>query len=149
MKKEEVPSRSANDAPNEMNPIEKPKLSSGKINNLRKEVVQPEPESFIEPPQMDESPENEDIGNEFSIGFRAMQTNQNIESANSVASADGVTDFYWFDAYEDSINAPGTVFLLGKVKCGDSDYQSCCMQIRNIQRNVFFLPRAEHLDSKP
>lgn len=49
--------------------------------------------------------------------------------------------FYW-DAYEDIYNQPGTVFLFGKVWSESAKtYASCCVIIKNIQRQVYLLPR--------
>ncbi len=50
---------------------------------------------------------------------------------------------YWFDAYERQPNGP--VYLFGKMQ--DSSAPSglipCCVIVEGIQRNVFFLPRAQ------
>ncbi|KAK6014440.1 DNA polymerase [Ostertagia ostertagi] len=44
---------------------------------------------------------------------------------------------YWLDAYED----PGTVYLFGRVNVSGSKWASCCVTVKNIFRQVFFLPR--------
>jgi DNA polymerase alpha subunit A len=70
-------------------------------------------------------------------------------SANFFFAAEGALQMFWTDAYEDIHNAPGTIFLIGKVRCNDgNDFTSCCIQVRNNCRNVYFLPRATNLESK-
>ncbi|XP_048588403.1 DNA polymerase alpha catalytic subunit [Nematostella vectensis] len=54
--------------------------------------------------------------------------------------------FYWFDAYEDRIKQPGVVYLFGKVKIESAGkYVSCCVTIKNIDRNIFILPREKRI----
>ncbi|KAJ1986677.1 DNA-directed DNA polymerase alpha catalytic subunit pol1, partial [Coemansia thaxteri] len=65
------------------------------------------------------------------------------ESAMSIVSdepavAGGDLRMYWIDAVERNNN----VYLFGKVAHGSS-YQSCCVQVSNIERNVFLLPRID------
>nr|VZI15130.1 unnamed protein product [Spirometra erinaceieuropaei] len=52
-------------------------------------------------------------------------------------------NFFWFDAYEDSKNQPGVVFLFGKVRSKDdpSGFVSCCIRVKDLERRLFFLPR--------
>lgn len=49
---------------------------------------------------------------------------------------------YWLDAFEDAYQQPGTVYLFGKtyVEAAKS-YVSCCVQVKNIERHIFVLPR--------
>ena len=49
---------------------------------------------------------------------------------------------FWMDLYEDQYNIPGKVFLLGKVWCEDqNEYMSCCVEVCNLERVLYFLPR--------
>ncbi|KAJ2095769.1 DNA-directed DNA polymerase alpha catalytic subunit pol1 [Coemansia sp. S100] len=45
---------------------------------------------------------------------------------------------YWIDAMEKN----GNVYLFGKMAQGTS-YQSCCVQVTKLERNVFLLPRID------
>jgi DNA polymerase alpha subunit A len=129
-----------------------PTISSGKMISRIEEASKKETERIVaeEKPPVTTSIVNNEEDFQFSSGFRAMQTVSATTTSNAEGglNADGDLEFFWFDAYEDQVNAPGTVFLLGKIKSGESEYQSCCIQVRNIQRNVFILPRSEHLQSK-
>ena len=59
---------------------------------------------------------------------------------------DGSLHFFWTDAYEDAINAPGSVFLFGKVATGEpGKFASCCATLKGLERNVFVLPRKRAL----
>lgn len=58
-----------------------------------------------------------------------------------------VLRFFWIDAFEDRYHQPGTVFLFGKVwieasKC----HVSCCVAVKNIQRQLYVLPRETRVD---
>lgn len=48
---------------------------------------------------------------------------------------------YWLDAYEDPVKHSGTVYLFGRVNVGGNQWASCCVTVKNIFRQVFFLPR--------
>uniref|UniRef100_A0A0V0J224 DNA polymerase n=1 Tax=Schistocephalus solidus TaxID=70667 RepID=A0A0V0J224_SCHSO len=52
-------------------------------------------------------------------------------------------NFFWFDAYEDSKNQPGVIFLFGKVRSKDDPcgFVSCCIRVKDLERRLFFLPR--------
>ena len=56
---------------------------------------------------------------------------------------------FWLDAYEDTYKHPGTVWLFGKVFIESAQtYVSCCVIVKNIQRRVFLLKRANKYDEK-
>jgi len=42
---------------------------------------------------------------------------------------DGTLNFYFLDAFEDEQNAPGNVYLFGKVAV-DGGHASCCVQLK-------------------
>ncbi|KJH48178.1 DNA polymerase, partial [Dictyocaulus viviparus] len=48
---------------------------------------------------------------------------------------------YWLDAYEDPVKHSGIVYLFGRVHVGGGSWASCCITVKNILRQVFFLPR--------
>ena len=59
---------------------------------------------------------------------------------------DGALHLYWLDAFEDPYNAPGTVYLFGKVRSDDATgFSSCAVVLKGLERNVFVLPRERHL----
>ena len=79
-------------------------------------------------------------------------------AANAVGGAvglpleeDGSLNMFWIDAYEDN-SKPGRIYMFGKVRTGDGKggtaFSSCCLQIDNVQRQVFILPRAKLLDQE-
>ncbi|VDM09750.1 unnamed protein product [Wuchereria bancrofti] len=111
-----------------------------------KEVVQPET-SFIwadRNQMLNEQPMKEGVVATFGS---FMRTNSEGEP---------VLRFYWLDAFEDPIKMPGllclfsyllahgTVYLFGRLING-SISESCCVVVKNIWRQVFFLPREKHL----
>ncbi|KIH51785.1 hypothetical protein ANCDUO_18122, partial [Ancylostoma duodenale] len=48
---------------------------------------------------------------------------------------------YWLDAFEDPVKHSGTVYLFGRVNVSGNKWASCCVTVKNIFRQVFFLPR--------
>lgn len=54
-----------------------------------------------------------------------------------------VFKFFYWDAYEDIFNKPGTIFLFGKVCVEGSTYASCCVTVKNVERRLFLLPRVK------
>ncbi|XGW24552.1 hypothetical protein V3C99_006184 [Haemonchus contortus] len=48
---------------------------------------------------------------------------------------------FWLDAYEDPVKHSGTVYLFGRVNVSGNKWASCCVTVKNIFRQVFFLPR--------
>ncbi|XP_063393555.1 DNA polymerase alpha catalytic subunit [Cydia fagiglandana] len=75
-------------------------------------------------------------------GLLPLQTNENGEQ---------VLRFYWLDAWEDRYVKPGVVYLFGRVyvKPGNKSAGSvsCCLVVKNINRQLFLLPREYKLDS--
>lgn len=69
-------------------------------------------------------------------GQLPLQTNENGEK---------VLRFYWLDAWEDRFVKPGVVYLFGKVYANPSNKKegclSCCVVVRNVNRQMFLLPR--------
>lgn len=60
---------------------------------------------------------------------------------------DGHLRMWWYDAYERK--EKGYVYLFGKVlNKGNNKYVSCCVTVKNIERNLFVLPRKHQLDGK-
>ncbi|KAJ1730945.1 DNA-directed DNA polymerase alpha catalytic subunit pol1, partial [Coemansia sp. Benny D160-2] len=70
---------------------------------------------------------------------------QQLAKQESTLSAvgDGSTDvvhMYWLDALEKN----GALYLVGKTRTDNgSEYQSCCVKVSGIERNVFLLPRID------
>ncbi|EGD78351.1 hypothetical protein PTSG_09417 [Salpingoeca rosetta] len=61
-----------------------------------------------------------------------------------------VLHFYWLDAYELPFdNKSGAVYLFGKVFVESvSEYVSCCVTVRGLERNLFVLPREFKVDAQ-
>ncbi|CAO3621927.1 unnamed protein product [Cunninghamella blakesleeana] len=70
------------------------------------------------------------------------------ESASvNVFDDDNNLNFWWYDAFEHRDR--GFVYLFGKVLNRDTNkYNSCCVIVQNIERNVFVLPRTYKVDGK-
>ncbi|KAI9303501.1 DNA polymerase family B-domain-containing protein [Cunninghamella echinulata] len=65
----------------------------------------------------------------------------------NVFDKDNNLDFWWYDAFEHRDR--GYVYLFGKVLDKDTKkYNSCCVIIQNIERNLFILPRTHKIDGK-
>lgn len=62
-----------------------------------------------------------------------------------MVEADGSMQMFWIDAHEDCCT-PGRIYMFGKVRSGEGGFSSCCVQIDNVQRQVFVLPRERLLD---
>lgn len=63
----------------------------------------------------------------------------------NVLEEDGSLRMWWFDAYER--REKGQVYLFGKaLNKATNTYVSCCVTVKNIQRNIFVLPRPYKLD---
>lgn len=70
------------------------------------------------------------------------------ESSNmDILEENGSLHMWWYDAYERK--EKGYVYLFGKVLNKTTDkYVSCCVTVKNIERNLFVLPRPYELDGK-
>uniref|UniRef100_A0A8R1HXF4 DNA polymerase alpha catalytic subunit n=1 Tax=Caenorhabditis japonica TaxID=281687 RepID=A0A8R1HXF4_CAEJA len=80
----------------------------------------------------------EDVKVEVKTGSEPFYVTRNGEKAIRM---------YWIDAYEDVHKANGTVYLFGKVKTSSNSWESCSVVVKNIQRKVYFMPRARNLKS--
>ncbi|KAJ2943908.1 hypothetical protein O0L34_g8229 [Tuta absoluta] len=76
-----------------------------------------------------------------SDGQLPLQTNEDGEK---------ILRFYWLDAWEDRFVKPGVVYLFGKVYANPSNKKagclSCCLVVKNVNRQLFLLPREYKLD---
>ncbi|XP_026726379.1 DNA polymerase alpha catalytic subunit [Trichoplusia ni] len=65
-------------------------------------------------------------------------------------NGDKYLKFYWLDAWEDRFVKPGVVYLFGKVYVNPSNKKegsaSCCLVVKNVNRQLFLLPREYKLD---
>ncbi|KAI8373058.1 DNA polymerase family B-domain-containing protein [Radiomyces spectabilis] len=72
--------------------------------------------------------------------------NKSDEQNLKVFDEDGGVKFWWYDAYER--REKGYVYLFGKVlDQSNNNYISCCVIVKNIERNLFVLPRSHRLDN--
>ncbi|KAL9965782.1 hypothetical protein ACROYT_G029627 [Oculina patagonica] len=89
------------------------------------------------------------LGNEESQQQEVL-TDVNVDSSSlPLQEFDGekVLKFYWFDAYEDRFKQPGTVYLFGKVWIESAKaFVSCSVAVKNIERQIFILPREKKRD---
>ncbi|KAL4705659.1 hypothetical protein ACJJTC_011221 [Scirpophaga incertulas] len=76
-----------------------------------------------------------------SDGQLPLQINENGEK---------VLRFFWLDAWEDKFVKPGVVYMFGKVYANPTNKKegclSCCVVVKNINRQIFLLPREYKLD---
>jgi DNA polymerase alpha subunit A len=91
--------------------------------------------------------EEQPSGSQAAAAASSQPTSQPLASSGGgpPLDEDGNLLFYWFDAYEDSLNAPGSVVLFGKVKNESGGYSSCCAALKGLERNVYVLPRTRAL----
>ncbi|KAJ0181362.1 hypothetical protein K1T71_003447 [Dendrolimus kikuchii] len=87
-----------------------------------------------------------------------MGTNQDVMSVQTDGqlplhvneNGDKYLRFYWLDAWEDRFVKPGVVYLFGKVYVNPSNQKagcvSCCVVVKNVNRQMFLLPREYKLD---
>ncbi|KAL7750259.1 DNA-directed DNA polymerase alpha catalytic subunit pol1 [Sorochytrium milnesiophthora] len=74
-----------------------------------------------------------------------QMSSMHVQDKSHVFKADGSLDMFWIDAYERS----GIVYLFGKIlNTATQSFISCCVTVRNIERNLFFLPRPKKLDEE-
>jgi len=63
-------------------------------------------------------------------------------AASSSPTEEDCLHVFWIDAYEDAQRNPGTIFLFGKVRVGDTGrLASCCVTVKGLERCAFVLPR--------
>lgn len=84
--------------------------------------------------------------------FEMQLTESEVSAASNVElssiplvtnkAGEKVFRFYWLDAHEDQWKQPGVVYLFGKTYIESTkSYVSCCLQIKNIPRRLYLLPR--------
>ncbi|KNC86886.1 hypothetical protein SARC_00981 [Sphaeroforma arctica JP610] len=57
--------------------------------------------------------------------------------------------FFYMDIVEEPYKKPGTVFVIGKVwNPSTEEFESACCTVRDIERNLFVLPRDVEVDNK-
>lgn len=74
------------------------------------------------------------------IGTSGSKTSKSVNT--QVLEEDGSLHFYWLDYLEND----GKVYFIGKVIDKETNgYVSCCVTVEGIERNLFVLPRQQHL----
>ncbi|KAI9032680.1 hypothetical protein CLU79DRAFT_727437 [Phycomyces nitens] len=69
------------------------------------------------------------------------------ENSKSVMEEDGSLRVWWYDVYER--REKGDIYLFGKVlEKTTNSYISCCVNVKNIERNVFVLPRESQFNDQ-
>ncbi|GLD97026.1 hypothetical protein PINS_up005709 [Pythium insidiosum] len=59
--------------------------------------------------------------------------------ASAMASGDSLR-MYWMDAVEVR-DRPGKLYLIGKMRSPDGEFQSCCVVVNNLERYMYLVPR--------
>ncbi|KAJ3315983.1 DNA polymerase alpha catalytic subunit [Boothiomyces sp. JEL0838] len=77
------------------------------------------------------------------VKWKEIKSEINQEAIQEVGDVDFHENIYmfWIDAFEKD----GIVYLFGKVQ-SNGIFVSCCVQVQNIERNLFILPRKFQLD---
>ena len=65
--------------------------------------------------------------------------------AEKLVFDEDILNFYWFDSFE---KRDGAIFLFGKAMNSDGKFISACVCLKNVNRNLFFLPRDTVLDTE-
>jgi DNA polymerase alpha subunit A len=150
-------------------PVKKMKVEEPLI-DIKREVITPEEldEFNYDDIPMEEEPSKQDAtvkANEIQqttlednfdfdeipsdFGFQqqfTIQSSQLPESESNLLTSEPMDQdsfrMFWIDAYD---KGDGTVFLFGKTKSEKKGtYSSCCLTVRNLQRNVYILPKKEY-----
>jgi len=58
----------------------------------------------------------------------------------TLPEVNGELNFYYIDIFEDPKDHPGDVFLFGKVQKNRFVYESCCIIVKNVEREVYLVP---------
>jgi hypothetical protein len=84
-------------------------------------------------PEVDDEPKTEEVvATDLEPGVIGEKTETPF-----VKSENGAFDFYLIDVHEDA--ATSSVLLFGRMRTSNNTTQSCCIVVKNIHRNVFFL----------
>ncbi|KAL4220500.1 DNA polymerase alpha catalytic subunit [Mactra antiquata] len=138
------------------------------VEDIKPVKVKQEPEAIKQEPVVkDGSMTNIKVKNQkmniesVSTGWDSIQDNDQSESATDIhvdttqipvvtnEAGDQVLRFYWLDAYEDQYKQPGIVHLFGKVWVDSAKvHVSCCVTVKNIDRQLFMLPRKTRMCMK-
>jgi DNA polymerase alpha subunit A len=88
---------------------------------------------------LEESSELAEVSFEASSLETGGESNVSSSQAPQVVPSSPGFDFYLIDVHEDQANS--TVVLFGRIRTGSAGHatQSCCIVVKNIYRNVFFL----------
>ncbi|KAL0089598.1 hypothetical protein F4703DRAFT_1914916 [Phycomyces blakesleeanus] len=81
------------------------------------------------------------------MGNTSAEIVKDDSKAKSILEEDGSLRVWWYDVYER--REKGDIYLFGKVYEKTSrSYISCCVNVKNIERNVFVLPREHRFDDQ-
>ncbi|XP_044179976.1 DNA polymerase alpha catalytic subunit-like isoform X2 [Acropora millepora] len=124
------------------------KVLDEKVKREVEDAKKPSYRNCAFPQKMTELPDNS--GWETVLGSEDSQKQEVLPDVNVDSSSlplqdiigEKVLKFYWFDAYEDRLKQPGTVYLFGKVWIESAKaFVSCSVAVKNIERQIFILPR--------
>ncbi|CAL4103579.1 unnamed protein product, partial [Meganyctiphanes norvegica] len=91
----------------------------------------------------------DNIKGSINEGVKDVQVDSSQLPLTTLEDGSQVLRMYWLDAYEDYYKQPGVVYLFGKVWIESAkSYVSCCLQVKNIEKRVFLLPRQKKYNLK-
>lgn len=133
----------AQDADGEIMPVKEIEKSTAKVNKveLMKSLVLPTMKPISKEEESQISAMDSILGSqEDTTSKTVIALTANITQGDtSFMESNGTCRFYWIDAFE---KPNGQVLLIGKVYYKSNDlFVSCCVTVKNIQRNLFVLPR--------
>ncbi|KAK7204188.1 hypothetical protein BZA70DRAFT_204879 [Myxozyma melibiosi] len=129
--------------------VKRVNISASKAAPTISKIVKPQPTPKIEAPV---SPEGSQTWTQMNNNIGVIQPpsiqrggSSSIEKVeiDQVAEPDGSVRMFWTDFME----VDDRLILIGKTKLNNSDkYLSCMVQVHNIMRKLYFLPRTHKVD---
>uniref|UniRef100_A0A336MVQ2 DNA polymerase n=1 Tax=Culicoides sonorensis TaxID=179676 RepID=A0A336MVQ2_CULSO len=74
-------------------------------------------------------------------------TKKNLQTKEiNLKNSTEMLKFWLWDIWEDNVKKPGHLFLFGRTEI-NGEFISTCIQISNVERCLYLLPRTRHLDT--
>ncbi|KAJ1961736.1 DNA-directed DNA polymerase alpha catalytic subunit pol1, partial [Dipsacomyces acuminosporus] len=120
--------------------VQAPAAQETNVQPLYAEETEPQGQSWMDV-QMEMAMNPEVSNQQTTAPGTATSSQEDGTVAGAVPTAGDMLYLYWFDAMEKN----GNIYLFGKVPTNPNDssttYQSCCVKISGLERNLFLLPR--------
>lgn len=76
--------------------------------------------------------------------FEENRTNSSASKSSKIyTDSENLAYFYWLDAFEEKYSNPGEIWLTGRILTdknpNNPTYDSCCLKVKNIPRQIFCL----------